>query len=88
VPWLVIVFFDAAGATAVRTIARPTGRNYDEMVRAHALVEVGDQKAVDVFLRREDAFAGLEDVLGDEPDWSGLLYVAPIELDERNVSAN
>ncbi len=41
-----------------------------------------------VFVRREDAFAALEDALGDEPDWSGLLYVAPIELDERDVSAN
>jgi len=57
-------------------------------VRAYALVEIGDPKAVDVFLRREDAFAALEDVLGDEPDWSGLLYVAPIELDEREISAN
>jgi hypothetical protein len=58
------------------------------MVRAYALVEIGDPKAVDVFIRREDAFAALEDVLGDEPDWRGLLYVAPIELDERDVSAN
>jgi hypothetical protein len=41
-----------------------------------------------VFLRREDAFAALEDALGDEPDWSGLLYVAPIELDVRDGSAN
>lgn len=41
-----------------------------------------------MFVRREDAFAALEDALGDEPDWSGLLYVAPIELDERDVSAN
>jgi hypothetical protein len=37
------------------------------MVRAYALVEIGDPKAVDVFLRPEDAFAALEDVLGDEP---------------------
>jgi hypothetical protein len=57
-------------------------------VRAYALLEIGDPKAVDVFLRREDAFAALEDALGDEPDWSGLMYVAPIELDERDVSAN
>ena len=57
-------------------------------MRACALLEIGDPKAVDVILRREDAFAALEDALGDEPDWSGLLYVAPIELDERDVSAN
>jgi len=57
-------------------------------VRAYALVEIGDPKAVDVFLRREDAFAALEEVLDDEPDWSGLLSVMPIELDECKVSAN
>jgi hypothetical protein len=61
-------------------------------IRAFALVELGDQQAdqqaVDVFLRREDAYAALEDVLRDEPDWQNLLYVVPIELDERNVSTN
>jgi hypothetical protein len=24
----------------------------------------------------------------DEPDWAGLLYVEPVELDERDVSKN
>jgi hypothetical protein len=57
-------------------------------MRAYAIVEIGDTEAIDVFLRREDAFAALEDVLHDEPDWTSLLYVAPIELDDRNVSAN
>jgi hypothetical protein len=57
-------------------------------VRAYALVELGDPEAIDVFLRREDAFAALEDAVGDEPDWADLLYVAPIELDERDISAN
>jgi hypothetical protein len=52
-------------------------------MRAYALVEIGDPKAVEIFLRREDAFAVLEDVLGDEPEWSGLLSVVPIELDEE-----
>jgi len=76
------------GRRPFRTIARPVGRNYDVVVRAYALVEVGDPKALDVFLRCDDAFAALEEVLGDEPDWAGLLYVAPIELDEREMSAN
>jgi hypothetical protein len=39
-------------------------------------------------LRREDAFAALQGCLRDEPDWTGLLYVLPIELDERKVSTN
>jgi len=32
--------------------------------------------------------AALEDALHDEPSWAGTLTVEPIELDERNVSAN
>jgi hypothetical protein len=57
-------------------------------VRAYALVEDGDREAIDVFLRREDAVAALEGCVRDEPDWEGLFHVVPIELDERNVSAN
>jgi hypothetical protein len=57
-------------------------------VRVYALVEIGDSQAVDVFVRREDAFQALEDVLNDEPGWAGTLFVAPIELDERDVSEN
>jgi hypothetical protein len=41
-------------------------------VRAYALVEIGDPNAIDVYLRREDAFDALQDILGDEPDWTGL----------------
>jgi hypothetical protein len=57
-------------------------------VRAYALMEIGDDQAVDVFLRREDALAALEDAITDEPGWMEILYVAPIELDEREVSLN
>jgi hypothetical protein len=57
-------------------------------VRAYALAEIRDDNAVDVFVRREDAFAALEDAINDEPDWARILYVAPIELDEREVSPN
>ena len=57
-------------------------------MRAYVLAELGDRLAVDVLLRREDAWAALEEILKDEPDWAGLLYVAPIELDSRQVSAN
>ena len=57
-------------------------------VRAYALVEFGDQEAIDLFRREEDAQAALEDALRDEPDWTGTLSVEPVELDERDVSAN
>ena len=57
-------------------------------MRAFALVEVGHRQAIDLFVRRDDADAELEEILGDEPDWTGLLYVVPIELDEQRVSAN
>jgi hypothetical protein len=64
------------------------GRDYARPVRAYALADLGDRLAVDVYLRREDAYAELEEILRDEPEWAGLLYVAPIELDERDVSSN
>ena len=41
---------------------------------------------MDVFVRREDAWEALEDALRYEPDWAGTLFVASIELDERDVS--
>ena len=63
-------------------------RNRVAGMRTFALVELGDDWAIDVFNRSKDAFAALEDCTSDEPDWIGLLYVAPIELDERDVSAN
>jgi hypothetical protein len=53
----------------------------------YALVEIGDDEAVDVFIRRGDALAALADAVQDEPDWIETLYVVPIELDGRN-SAN
>lgn len=52
-------------------------------MRAYALVELGDDQAVDVFVRREDAFAALDDAIKDEPDWAGMLSVVPIELESR-----
>jgi hypothetical protein len=42
----------------------------------------------DVFVCREDAFEALDEALRDEPQWAGTLFVAPIELDERDVSSN
>jgi hypothetical protein len=57
-------------------------------MRVYALVETGDDEAVDLFVRREDAIAARNACIRNEPDWAGLLYVAPIELDERSVSVN
>ena len=57
-------------------------------MRAFALAEIGRSEAIDVYLRREDAWAALEEILEDEPDWAGSLFVAPIELDERELSLN
>jgi hypothetical protein len=36
-------------------------------MRTFALVELGDDWAIDVFIRSEDAFAALEDCTSDEP---------------------
>ena len=55
---------------------------------ANALHELGDSEAIDLFLREEDAVRALEDALRDEPGWAGTLFIEPVELDERDVSAN
>jgi hypothetical protein len=57
-------------------------------VQAYALVEAGHREAVGIYLWRADADRELKEILADEPDWAGLFYVVPIELDERNVSNN
>jgi hypothetical protein len=57
-------------------------------VLANALHELGDSEAIDLFLREEDAVRALEDALRDEPGWAGTLFIEPVELDERDVSAN
>ena len=45
-------------------------------------------ETLDLFLTREAAEAELQEILEDEPDWKDVLRVVPIELDERDVSAN
>jgi hypothetical protein len=55
-------------------------------VQAWALVEIGDDHAVDVFVRQEDAFPALEDAVSDEQSWARTLLVVPIQLDERDMS--
>ena len=57
-------------------------------MRAFALAEIGRNEAIDVYLRREDAWAALEEILNDEPDWAVALFVTPIQLDERELSLN
>jgi hypothetical protein len=57
-------------------------------MRAFALVELGDSEAIDLFLPEEDARRALEDILSDEPDWAGLFYVEPVELDDPAASTN
>jgi hypothetical protein len=58
-------------------------------VRAYALVTALDpDEAVDVFIRYEDAETALAECLHVEPDWADVISVVPIELDERDVSAN
>ena len=57
-------------------------------MRLYALVEAGDPEAIDVFIRFEDAQRALQDCLGDEPDWWGLLRVEEIEFSATSLCAN
>jgi hypothetical protein len=76
------------GRRPLWTLVSPAGRPYDLAMRAYALIELGDSEAIDLFLREEDARAALEDALRDEPGWEGTLFVEPIELDAKRLSAN
>jgi hypothetical protein len=50
--------------------------------------EAGDPKAIDVYLREQDAQRALEDGLRDEPQWRGRLEVKEVELDHEHSSLN
>jgi hypothetical protein len=52
-------------------------------MEAYALAELGERLAVDVFVRREDAFAALQDAVTHEPDWAATLFIAAIELEQE-----
>jgi hypothetical protein len=67
------------------TAAEP---HYALGVRAFALVDLGDSEAIDLFLREEDAQAALKDALRMSPIGQACCAFEPVELDERNVSAN
>jgi hypothetical protein len=51
------------------------------------LVKGGDSESIDLFLHEEDARRALNDIRTDEPEWAGLFYVEPVELDERDSLA-
>jgi hypothetical protein len=46
------------------------------------------RETLDLFLTQEAAEAELLEILEDEPEWMNVLRVVPIELDERDLSAN
>ena len=64
------------------------GPQYAPLVRAYALVELGDAEAIDLFLQEEDARRALEGILSDEPDWGGQFYVQSVGLEERDTTTN
>ena len=58
-------------------------------MRLYALVEAGDPEAIDVYRCEQDAYRALEDCLRDEPEWSGLLRIEPIDAPQpQAVSLN
>jgi hypothetical protein len=77
----------AAVSEVVHLLARSNGRTIPGM-RLYALVETGHRQAIDVYLREEDARRERGEILGDEPQWTGLLRVEQIELDHEHTSLN
>jgi hypothetical protein len=71
----------ARARVMIRDFKNTNGRRRLRLVRAYALAQLGDDLAINVFVRRDEAWAALEDALRDKPAWAGMLFVAPIELD-------
>jgi hypothetical protein len=99
--WSRILRLTAYGIQHCPVTSRTAGSNYQERqraatpaegtfanVRIYALADLGDRLALGVYLRREDAFADLEQFFRDQSDCAGLVHVVPIELDERVFSQN
>ena len=63
--------------------------DYAPSVQIYAITsaQIPDE-TLDLFLTREAAEAELAEIVEDEPGWVNVLSVAPIELDERDVSPN
>jgi hypothetical protein len=49
-------------------------------VRVYGVVSSETEETLELFVRREDAEAFVDEVRGDEPDLADLLHVEPIEL--------
>ena len=50
-------------------------------MRLYALPELHDPEAIELFITEEDARRALEDLLRDEPQWSGRLEVTEVEVE-------
>ncbi len=52
-----------------------------DAVLVYAVVADDDSRAVELFVRREDAEAFVEDVRGDDEELAATLRLEPVELD-------
>jgi hypothetical protein len=69
----------------------PLGRRLARILLMQVYALTSTQVAgetLDLFLTQDAAEAELREILEDEPEWANVLRVVPIELDERDVSAN
>ena len=74
--------------TSVSIVGRArVGRSHRMQVYALTSTRLRHE-TLDLFLTREAAEAELQEILEDEPEWVNVLRVVPIELDERELSAN
>jgi hypothetical protein len=58
-------------------------------VRVYALTSSqSPRETLDLFITWDAAESELREILEDEPDWTDVLRVVPIELDEKQLSDN
>lgn len=55
-------------------------------MRFFALVDLSVMEAIELYVTREEAERVLKEVLTDEPEWTSIVRVEPIDLGDSHVS--
>ena len=55
-------------------------------MRFHGLADLGSQEAIELFAAEGEAVRVLAEIIGDEPEWEGRLFVRAIDLFKRSLN--